>query len=83
MQKDREDFEKIYKAISIEESAIGNTIDALSEIFGKETVELFTGGTYDIMALMPLIEFVTPYIKNARQQKVDKYIGKSNNGVMR
>lgn len=82
-EKMSKDFEKIHKAISIEDEVIGNAINDLSEIFGKETVELFTGGTYDIMALMPLIDFVTPYIRNARQQKVDEYTNKQNNGVMR
>ena len=82
-EKVSKDFEKIHKAISIEDEAIGNAINDLSEVFGKETVELFTGGTYDVIALMPLIDFVTPHIRNARQQKVDKYTNKANNGVMR
>ena len=49
----------------------------LNEVFGKETIEIFTGGTQDIELLMPLLEFVMPYVKEARQKNVNKYI-KSN-----
>lgn len=82
-EKASEGFEKIHKAISIETEAIKNSIDRLSEVFGKETVELFTDGTYDVMSLLPLIEFITPYVKKARQQKVNKYTKKQNDSVMR
>ena len=76
-------LEKVTNAISIEENVIASVIDDLSEVFGKETIELFTGGAYDIISLMPLIEFVTPYIEKARKQKVDKYLAKESNDVMR
>lgn len=81
-EKTAKDFEKIHKAISIENEVISNVIDDLSEIFGKETIECFTSGTHDITSLMPLLDFVTPYIKNERQQRIDKYTNK-NDDVMR
>ena len=35
----------------------------------------------DIASLLPLIEFITPYVKKSRNEKVDKYLSK-NNDVM-
>lgn len=75
-------FEKISKGFNIEEKAVDNVINDLSEIFGKETIELFTGGTKDIISVMPLIEYVIPFVKKSREGKVNKYISKNNNGVM-
>ena len=77
-----ETFKTIGKAYDIEEKAADSSINGLSEIFGKETVELFTGGTKDVLTLMPLIDYVEPYIKKARNQKVNKYIKKKQNDVM-
>lgn len=76
-------LEKVTNAISIEENVIGSVIEDFSEVFGKETVELFTNGTYDITSIMPLIEFITPYIEKARKSKVDKYLTKGSNDVMK
>lgn len=76
-----EDFEKVsdtFKTIergfAIEETAVDNVIQDLSEVFGEDTINIFTHGTKDLMSLMPLIEFVLPYVKEARQSKVEKYI---------
>ena len=74
-------FEKLEKGYKLEEEAVDGVITDLTEIFGKETIEVFTGGTKDIMSLMPLIEFIMPYVKNDRESKINKYIPK-NNDVM-
>ncbi len=71
------DIEKICKGINIETDLIDRIFANLNEVFGKETIEIFTGGTQDIELLMPLLEFVIPYVKEARQKNVNKYI-KSN-----
>lgn len=71
-------FEKINQATSVEEECADKVINELSEIFGKETVELFTGGTKDITSLYPILEFVMPYVKKARTTKMNKYLKKNN-----
>lgn len=71
------DIEKICKGINIETDLVDRIFANLNEVFGKETIEIFTGGTQDIELLMPLLEFVMPYVKEARQKNVNKYI-KSN-----
>lgn len=71
------DIEKICKGINIETDLIDRIFANLNEVFGKETIEIFTGGTQDIELLMPLLEFVMPYVGEARQKNVNKYI-KSN-----
>lgn len=71
------DIEKVCKGINIETDLIDRIFANLNEVFGKETIEIFTGGTQDIELLMPLLEFVMPYVKEARQKNVNKYI-KSN-----
>ena len=71
------DIEKICKGINIETDLIDRIFANLNEVFGKETIEIFTGGTQDIELLMPLLEFVMPYVKETRQKNVNKYI-KSN-----
>lgn len=71
------DIEKICKGINLETDLIDRIFANLNEVFGKETIEIFTGGTQDIELLMPLLEFVMPYVKEARQKNVNKYI-KSN-----
>ena len=68
------DIEKICKGINIETDLIDRIFTNLNEVFGKETIEIFTGGTQDIELLMPLLEFVMPYVKEARQKNVNKYI---------
>lgn len=68
------DIEKICKGIDIESELIDRIFANLNEVFGKETIEIFTGGTQDIDLLIPLLEFVMPYVKEARQKGVNKYI---------
>lgn len=84
-----EDFEKvsgIFKTINegfeIEEKAVDSVLDNLTDVFGKETIEVFTGGTKDVLSVMPLIEYVLPYVKKARETKIDKYISKKTTDVM-
>ncbi len=84
-----EDFEKFSKvcnnwneATNIENSVIEKIINELSEVFGEETILCFTQGTNDLESLMPLIEFVLPYIKDYKSEKLSKYIPNKNNDVM-
>ena len=78
-----EDFSKLNDAFDLEEKAIDNVIKELSEIFGEDTINIFTGGTKDIESLNPLLDFVMPYVKKAREGKVKKYtIKKENDDVM-
>ena len=75
-------FKTIGEGFEIEESAVKSTIDDLTEIFGEETINTFTGGTSDIVSLLPLIEYIIPFVKEARESKVDKYIINKSNDVM-
>lgn len=71
----------IKDACDTEYENVQKSIACLKEIFGEECINCFTNETMDITALTPLIEFVTPYIENARRGKLDKYISK-NTDVM-
>lgn len=71
-------FETIDKALDIEVEAVDKMINGLSEIFGKDTIELFTQGTKDAECLLPIIEFIEPYVKQARQSKVNEYLDNKN-----
>lgn len=75
-EKISNDFEKISEGFATEERAVDNIIENLSEIFGKETIDIFTGGTKDVESLLPLIEYILPYIKEARSKKVNEYMPK-------
>lgn len=85
-----EDFEKVsdsFKLIEqgfdIEEKAVDCVLDNLSEVFGEETINIFTSGTKDVLSVMPLIEYILPFVKEARQNKINKYINKkTSNDVM-
>lgn len=78
-QKEEETFRKIDKGYDIELKTIESIIDKLSTVFGKETIELFTQGSVDIDSVMPVIEFVMPYVKKDRNKKIEKYMKKSKN----
>lgn len=80
--KSAEDFDNIANAYELEYQTINNAIKNLEEIFGKDTIECFTKGTTDYYTLMPLLEFVMPYVKKSRDSKVQKYLGKTGNSVM-
>lgn len=75
-------FEAFDKATDLEISVVDKLIDGLSEIFGKETVELFTQGTKDAESLLPIISFIEPYVKKNRQSQVNKYLDKKSDEVM-
>jgi len=77
-EKASETFEKIDKGYDIEVKAVDELIDKLSEIFGKETIQLFTNGTKDAECLLPIIEFIEPYVRAAREGKINKYINNSS-----
>lgn len=84
-EKVSKEFETIDKGLDIELTAVNKMIDGLSEIFGKDTIELFTQGTRDAECLLPIIEFIKPYVEKARKGKVNKYLNdskKENNEVM-
>ena len=78
-EKTSKSFDKIYNLLNIEENTIDEIINDLSDVFGKDTIEIFTGGSKDISTLMPLLDFIIPYVQEARNQKVSKYI-KDENG---
>lgn len=78
-----EDIAKINKALSIEDSVFDNLINELEEIFGKETINIFTQGTKDIETIVPILEFVMPYVRKARKTLTDKYNVKNKSGVMK
>lgn len=71
-------FEAFDKATDLEIDVVDKLIDGLSEIFGKETIELFTQGTKDAESLLPIINFMEPYIKKNRQSQVEKYLDNKN-----
>lgn len=77
-----DDFSKLKEAFDLEEQAIDNIIKELSDIFGEDTINIFTGGTKDIETLNPLLEFVMPYVKKAREGKVKKYTVNKKDDVM-
>lgn len=76
-----EELEKMSKILKTEYEAVDSSIKELERILGKETIDCFTGGTHDIEALIPLIEFITPYIQQNRIEKVSKYV-KNSSDVM-
>ena len=78
-EKIGEDFDKLNSAFELEEAAVDNVIKELSDIFGEDTINIFTGGTKDINTLNPLFDFVMPYVKKAREGKIKKY---TNDDVM-
>lgn len=74
-------IEKLRELFNIEYQTVENAISGFEKVFGKDTIDCFTGGTKDIETLVPLIEFITPYIEKNRKKKVEKYI-KNNQDVM-
>ena len=76
-----EEFKKVYEAFRLQEEANVRAIEDLEDIFGKDTIELFTNNTKDITTLLPLLEFITPYIKKSSEKRIEKYVNK-NKGVL-
>lgn len=82
-EKISESFKTIEQGFDIEEKAVDCVLNNLSEVFGEETINIFTGGTKDVLSVMPLIEYILPYVKEARKTKMNKYLNKkTSNGVM-
>ena len=77
-----ETFKFVSNGFTLEEDAVDSVLNNLSEVFGKETIDIFTGGTKDVLSVMPLIDFILPYVKKARESKINKYISKKANDVM-
>ena len=77
-----ETFKLISNGFTLEEDAVDSVLNNLSEVFGKETIDIFTYGTKDVLSVMPLIDFILPYVKKARESKINKYISKKTNDVM-
>lgn len=68
------EFEQISEIFKIEYEIISDSIEKLKKIFGEECINCFTGGTMDVEALIPLLEYIAPYIQENRKSKVSKYI---------
>lgn len=67
-------FDAFDKATDLEIEVVDKLINELSEIFGKETIDLFTQGTKDAETLLPVLSFIEPYVKENRQSKIEKYL---------
>lgn len=80
-EKHEEDIKIVCDAMELEEQTYKEIFNDLSEVFGKETIEIFTGGTLDIETLKPLLEFVMPYVTEDRTKKVNKYISKNKEEI--
>lgn len=81
-EKASSSVEQLSSMFNIEYEAIDRSIKALENIFGKDTINCFTGGTKDLESLVPLIDFIAPYVQESRTKKVNKYIKKPNDDVM-
>jgi len=78
-----DEINKLEDIFKEEYESTNESINDLIEIFGKETIDCFTGGTQDIDSLIPLFNFVMPYVKKDRTDKINKYmISKKDNDVM-
>lgn len=62
-------IEKTKDIFAMEYNVINKSISGLKDIFGEECINCFTGGTMDIASLLPLIEFIVPYVKKSRNEK--------------
>lgn len=78
----KDDIQKVCDVIEIESDTISSVFKNLYEVFGKDTIDIFTGGTEDIDLLTPLLEFIAPYVREARKQKVNKYIQNEESEVL-
>lgn len=76
-----EQIEKTKELFDLEYNVINKSINGLKDVFGEKCINCFTGGTMDINSLVPLINFITPYVKESRSKKVNKYID-NNDDVM-
>lgn len=70
----KNNIEKISTKVDIEYDALKGIIDKLSDVFGGDTMQLITGGSVSIENIIPLIEFITPYVKKYRENLTGKYM---------
>ena len=77
-----ENIEKMEKASNLEEETVDKILNELNDIFGKDTIEIFTGGTKDIESIMPILDFIKPHIQKARSSMMSKYMPKKSDGIM-
>lgn len=73
-EKNVKRFEIIKEGFDVEYDSIDKSISNLKEVFGEETVNLFTGNTTDFESLYPIIAFVIPHVNKARNNKVSQYL---------
>lgn len=76
-EKYSETYQKFHDGFKIEYNYNESIIKDLSEIFGEETINLFTKGSSDADTLMPLIEYIAPIVQERRSKKVNKYLKKN------
>lgn len=81
-EKASSSIEELSSMFNLEYETIDKSIKSLGKIFGEDTINCFTGGTKDLESLVPLIDFIAPYIQESRINKVKKYIKKPNDDVM-
>lgn len=81
-EKASESFENIHKAISIEHDSIKYVIDNLTDIFGEETMNIITGGSISLENVLPLIEFITPYVAEYRKELLGKYTNEKRTDIL-
>lgn len=67
-------LEKINKTVDLNYEAIELAINNFADVFGKETMDIITGGSVSLENLKPLIDFISPYVKDSRKKLTDKYL---------
>lgn len=77
-EKAEEDMKKVSEAFELENQIVENLFNGLYEIFGKEAIDAITFNTKNVELLSPLIDYITPYIAEARKAKVNKYMPKKS-----
>lgn len=70
----REDFNRMNCSLNKCDEKIEKIKENIDLIFGKGTSEIIMEGSNDVDMLVPLIEEVLPKFKNARENKVNKYL---------
>ncbi len=83
-EQHRASFNDFSKSLHTIENKIQNIKKSIDDIFGEGTANIIMENSNDIELLTPLIEEVLPKFKNARENKIDKYISKEEfiNDVM-
>lgn len=74
-----EEFGKLKEGYTIGNDITKKVFDELSDIFGRDTINIITQNTEDLEMIEPLIEFITPYIQDSRSKQISKYINTNSN----